>query len=80
MLRAYLYFDYSEPMDFTGKNLIGLVDVPKAVVRELIPELREDSEMRKRWGFTRELRTFNTGEIADEVHEFQNATQGGLSA
>ena len=76
MLRSYLYADYSEPMDFTGKNLIGLTDAPKSAVRELIPELREDSEMRRRWGFARKLTTFNTGEVGDEVHEFHSATQG----
>ena len=76
MIRAYLYSDYSEPMDFTGKDLIGLTDAPRAVVKEMIPLLRENSEMRRRWGFARKLRTFNTGEIADEVHEFHNATHG----
>lgn len=76
MLRSYRHSEYSETIDFTGKNLIGLTDAPKAVVKEIIPVLREDSAMRRRWGFTRKLRTFNTGEIADEVHEFHNATQG----
>ena len=76
MLRSYLHAEYSDEMDFLGKDLIGLTDAPKAKVKTLIPVLREDSEMRRRWGFTRKLTTFNTGEIADEVHEFHNATQG----
>lgn len=76
MVRSYLHAQYSEEMDFLGKNLIGLTDAPKAAVKTMIPSLREDSEMRRRWGFTRKLQTYNTGEIADEVHEFLNATQG----
>lgn len=76
MLRSYLYAEYAEEMDFLGKNLIGLTDAPKAEVKTIIPVLREDSAMRRRWGFTRKLTAFNTGEIADEVHEFCNATQG----
>ena len=65
-------------MDFTGRDLIGLLDAPKAVVQQMIPILLEDQEMRRRWAFTRKLRTFNTGEIADEIHEFHNATQGNF--
>ena len=76
MLRSYLHAEYSDAMDFLGKDLIGLTDAPKATVKELIPVLKEGSEMRRRWGFTRKLQTFNTGEIADEVHEFRNASQG----
>src|SRR5262247_266047 len=78
MVRAYLHTQYAEPMDFTGKNLIGLTDAPKDEVRAIIPAFRDASEMQKRWGFTSKLRTFNTGEIADEVHEFLNASQAGL--
>ena len=76
MLRSYTYAKYTEEMDFLGKDLISLVDGPKAKVKAVIPALREDSEMKRRLGFTRKLQTFNTGEIADEVHEFLNATQG----
>ena len=76
MLRSYLHAEYSDEMDFLGRNLIGLTHARKPAVKELIPILREDSEMKRRWGFTRKLQTFNTGEIADEVHEFHNATQG----
>ena len=31
--------------------------------------------MAKRWGLKKKLRSYN-GELADEVHEFLNATQG----
>jgi hypothetical protein len=76
MLRRYLYAQYSEPMDFTGKDLLSLTDAPKDTVKILIPFLRDTPAMKRRWAFTRKLQTFNTAEIADEVHEFLNATQG----
>jgi hypothetical protein len=76
MIRSYLHAEYRDEMDFTGNNLVSLTDAPKGAVKALIPVLRDAPEMRRRWGFTRKLRTFNTGEIADEVHEFLNATQG----
>ena len=76
MMHSYLYTEYAEEMDFLGKNLIGLTDATKAEVKALIPVLRDDSEMQRCSGPASKLQTFSTGEIADEVHEFLNATQG----
>ena len=41
----------------------------------MIPELRDDSEMEPRSGSAQELQDY-LGTIAEEVHEFLNATQG----
>jgi hypothetical protein len=76
MIRSYLHATYSDQMDFTGKDLVSLTDKPKETVRALIPHLKDAREMKRRWTLTRKLRTFNTGEIADEVHEFLDATMG----
>jgi hypothetical protein len=62
-------------MDFLGKNLIGLVDAPRAKVKAMIPVLRDLSAMEQRSGTAQELQD-HYGDIADEVHEFLNATQG----
>jgi len=75
MTHTYLYAKYDEKMDFLGKNLIGLIDAPKAKVKAMIPVLRDDSEMEQRSGSAQELQDYH-GDIADEVHEFLNATQG----
>jgi len=75
MLHSYLYAKYDEKMDFLGKNLIGLIDAPKVKVKAMIPVLRDESEMEQRSGSAQELQDYH-GDIADEVHEFLNATQG----
>ena len=75
MSHSYLYAKYDEKMDFLGKPLIGLVDAPKAKVKAMIPVLRDDSEMEQRTGSAQELQDYHGG-IADEVHDFLNATQG----
>jgi hypothetical protein len=76
MIRSYLHAVYSGEMDFTGKDLVSLTDQPKEAVKALIPCLKDAQELKRRWTLTRKLRTFNTGEIADEVHEFLNAKMG----
>jgi hypothetical protein len=73
MSHPYLYANYDEQMDFLGKNLIGLIDAPKAEVKAMIPVLRDESEMEQRSGSAQELQD-SLGDIADEVHEFLNAT------
>jgi hypothetical protein len=75
MSHPYFYAKYDEKMDFLGKNLIGLLDAPKAKVKTMIPVLRDESEMEQRSGSAQELQD-HLGDIADEVHEFLNATQG----
>jgi hypothetical protein len=74
-MHTYLYAQYDEVMDFLGKDLISLVDRPKEKVKAMIPFLREGSEMEQRSGAAEELQDCY-GDIADEVHEFLNATQG----
>jgi hypothetical protein len=74
VIRSYLHATYAEKLDLTGKDLVSLTDRPKEAVRALIPRLKDRREMKRRWTLTGKLRTFNTGEIADEVHEFLNTT------
>jgi hypothetical protein len=76
MIRSYLHALYTEDLDFTGKNLISLLDAPKQKVKAIITILRDGHQMAKRWTWTRRLRTHDTGEVADEIHEFLNASQG----
>jgi hypothetical protein len=76
MIRSYRYSRYEDEIDLMGKDLISLTDAPREAVKSVIPFLRDPREMRRRWAFTRKLLTYSTGEIADEVHEFLNATQG----
>jgi hypothetical protein len=78
MIRSYLFTQYDESMDFSGKNLIDLLDAEKRTAQKLIPILRDDYEMKKRLAFTRKLRTFDSAEIADEVHEFLDAIMGSF--
>ena len=75
MIRHYQFAQYDKPMDFAGKDLIGLSGAPREKVQALIPSFAGPAAMTKRWGFNKKVRAYN-GELADEVHEFSNATQG----
>jgi hypothetical protein len=67
--------EYTEHMDLTGKDLIGMLNRTKGDVARLVGKMYEKSEM-----LTEELPTefvtTMTGEIADEVHEWPKATLG----
>jgi hypothetical protein len=76
MIRSYLHARYAENLDFTGKNLISLLDSPKQKVKAIIPVLMDAPDMTRRWTWTRKLRARDTGDVADEIHEFLNARQG----
>ena len=58
-MHTYLYTKYDEKMDFLGKNLIGLIDAPKAKVKAMIPVLRDASEMEQRLGSAQELQDYH---------------------
>ena len=70
MIRSYLLAKYTDKLDLSDIDLISLSGAPKDAVMAVIPILRDTTDMSRRWGFTSKLRAFNTGEIADEVHEF----------
>ncbi len=74
MIRSYRFALYDEPTELTGQDLVGLMGHPRKKVKALIPILRDPVEMRRRWSLTKKVRAAN-GDIADEVHEFANATQ-----
>jgi hypothetical protein len=69
---SYLHAEYAEPVDMTGNDLIMLLDAPKEALRKSIPTLRDTSAMTTRQGTAPEVTTRDTGEIADEIHDFLN--------
>jgi hypothetical protein len=76
MLRIVYYTRYDDPLDLRGKDLISLLDAPKAKAQAVIVALKETSAMKRRLMLKSKVRAPNTGEIADELHEFLDAYQG----
>ncbi len=74
----YLYARYPERVDLTGQNLIRLLDAPRQSLQAAIPTLRDISAMLKTHGSAEAVRTNDTGEIADEVHEFVDGWFAGF--
>jgi len=66
---------YENQVDLTGRDIISPSGASRAAAKELFPFLAEPQAMKEREFSTEELTAYN-GEIADEVHEFNNATQG----
>lgn len=75
MLRIYRYARYEDHLDITGQDVLSLSGQPKEMAQSLLPMLRQTSAMSKRLGVARVLRT-GSGEVADEIHEFDNVRQG----
>jgi hypothetical protein len=75
MIRIIRFAKYHRSMDFTGVDLVSLGGIAREKAKATIPALKDPAVMKKRWSLTSNLRAMN-GEIADEVHEFVNATQG----
>jgi hypothetical protein len=69
------YRRYDDRIDFAGKNIITVSGSSRAIAKDLFPFLAEPSAMMEKEITTEQATAFN-GEIADEVHEFKNATQG----
>jgi hypothetical protein len=69
------YRQYEEGVDLTGKNIITISGASRAAAKEIFPFLAEPSGMQER-EFTTEQATAYNGDVADEVHEFKNATLG----
>jgi hypothetical protein len=71
-----VYFrEYSEAMDLTGKDLISLLDCTKQQVAPLTGPMVELAEMTQE-ELPGDYATTMTGEVADEIHEWPNATLG----
>jgi hypothetical protein len=77
MIRLYRYARYRDRLELSGGDLTALSGQPKAMAGSLIPALRETSAMSRRVGLVRTLRAMN-GEIADEVHEFEDVRHGAF--
>jgi hypothetical protein len=73
--RVVHFREYPEALDMRGKDLISSLTRSKEEVSSLVGPMVAKSEMR-----TEELPgesvTSSTGEVADEVHEWPNATLG----
>ena len=77
MLQIYRYARYKHRLDITGQDLISLNGEPVEALKSHIPMLRHASAMWRRLGLVRGLRAMN-GEVADEVHEFENVRLGSF--
>jgi len=67
--------EYSEPLDLFGRDLISQLGRSKEDVSELVGTMVAKSEMQTE-ELPGEYVTSMTGEVADEVHEWPNATLG----
>lgn len=67
--------EYSEPLVLFGKDLISLLNRSKEEVSTLVGTMAAKSEMQTE-ELPGEYVTSLTGEVADEVHEWPNATLG----
>ena len=76
-MHPYLHALYTERVDLTGQNLFGLLDAPRESLQEAIPTLRDVSAMTKTEGSPEAVTTHDTGEIADEIHEFADGWFAG---
>jgi hypothetical protein len=71
------HWKYSARVDLTGKNLIALSGAPRSDLEALFADLQPLSSMLEREATRAEITAYN-GELADEIHEFENAVQGSL--
>jgi len=69
--------EYRETFDLTGKDLISLLDHPKAEVAALVGGIVSKASM-STVPLPVESITSMTGEMADEVHEWPMATFGPM--
>ncbi len=73
--RIVHFREYPDALDLLGKDLISLLNQPKDEVSRLVGRMSAKSEMPTE-ELPGEYVTSLTGEIADEVHEWPNATLG----
>ena len=73
--RAVHYQQYDQPLDLLGKDLISLLTQKKSELAAVVGSMLAKSEMPTVTLPVKGI-TSMTGEIADEVHEWPNATQG----
>ena len=74
--RAVYWHQYYEELDMTGKDLISALEKTKAEIARLVGDMIPKSQMTTRQIPVAKLFTTMSGEIADEVHEWPNATLG----
>ncbi len=67
--------EYAEPLDLSGRDLISMLTSSKEDVSKLVGQIAAKPEMQTE-ELPGEYVTSMTGEVADEVHEWPNATLG----
>ena len=70
------YKRYSEAIDLTGRDVLSVFTRADAI--KLFPFLAEPATMSQRDIDADALTVEMTGVVPDEVHEFENARQGGM--
>ena len=70
------WHQYKEALDMTGKDLISALEKTKAEIARLVGDMIPKPQMTTRQLPVAKLFTTMSGEIADEVHEWPNATLG----
>ena len=73
--RAVYFREYAQPIDLSGKDFFSLLDHPKTDVARLTGPIAEIKEMAQE-ELPGEYVTNITGDVAEEVHEWPNATLG----
>lgn len=74
---AVRYKRYTDRIDLTGQNMIGLSGANRDDARRLIPFLLDPDQMEEKFVPESEATATMISEIADEIHDFTHATQGG---
>lgn len=73
------YKRYTNRVDLAGRDIIGLAGATREDARRLLPFLADRDQMAERLVPESEATATMISEIADEIHEFTRATQGGTS-
>jgi hypothetical protein len=74
---AVRYMRYADKIDLAGQNIIGLSGATRDDARRLIPFLVDRDQMQEKVVPESEATATMISEIADEIHDFTRATQGG---
>lgn len=72
------YMRYAKKIDLAGQNIIALSGATRDEARRLIPFLVDRDRMKEVLVSESEATATMISEVADEIHEFTFATQGGM--
>jgi hypothetical protein len=73
MLRRIAVARYDHAVDLSGADMISFAGKSREEFKRLFPSLLSPPQMSRRFKLSSGLRAIN-GEIADELHEFNNVT------